>query len=258
MSPNRCWAPVRDGASAGTAHPRARPGGREVVDMRHPSTRSGDRGRCVHRAEATGQRYAGGEDRVKPAMMTCRPGLWMTPCRACRRLVRLRAIPVRTGSARITPPPPVVRRLTPSIRRRLTVGSQSVENSVEHRAIAHRGRVGGPVRRGGSRGRPGDRSRNGLARDRPRPPAQPARLAARQRAGDPAREHGDHRRPQRLHPQPARGPAAGTARGLAERRPRSRDPAGGHRQPRPGGPGRSRPAPRRTGPRSSRHVDKAT
>ena len=47
------------------------------------------------------------------------------------------------------------------------------------------------------------------------PPAQPARLAAGQRAGDPAREHRDHRGARRVHPQPARGPAARPARGRA-------------------------------------------
>ena len=39
-------------------------------------------------------------------------------------------------------------------------------------------------------------------------PAQPAGLAGRQRPGHPAREHRDHRGRRRVHPQPARGPAA--------------------------------------------------
>ena len=84
---------------------------------------------------------------------------------------------------------------------------------------------------GGPSGRPAGRSRDGVAADRRGPPAQPACLAATERPGDAAREHRDHRRAQRLHPQPARGPAAQPHRGRADRGLRSRDPDARDGQP---------------------------
>ena len=94
---------------------------------------------------------------------------------------------------------------------------------------------------------PGKSARGPLAGHRRQPPSEPAGLADLQQAVDACREHRRGRRTERVHPQPARGPAAHPHRGHPQRAARQAGPARGQRGPHPGARG-----PRPAGPRLAR------
>ena len=102
---------------------------------------------------------------------------------------------------------------------------------------------------GQSRGRP----RAGVVVGGRAAAAQPTGLAAGQRPGDPARRPGDHRGRRRVHPRPARGPAARRDRGGPDGGLRPRHPARRDGQPHPGVRPPDHPA-----ESPCRHVDSST
>ena len=224
-----------------------------IVDMRHPSTgsdrptvRGGRSGGQTHEAAPAGLPV---DDILLHASTGCyvrdlrgpsRPRSDQGPARHVIRVTDRSKRSLTCGNAgRITSRcgrGGLIPRIGPG-------SSQLVDNSVEASPVTSvapslRGRIQSSTRarrhggsEGGPGGRPAGRSRDGVAADRRGPPAQPAGLAATERPGDAAREHGDHRRAQRLHPQPARGPAAQPHRGRADRGLRSRDPDARDGQP---------------------------
>ena len=223
------------------------------MDMRHRST-PGDRA-TVRAGNPQGQTHAG------PAWLC----LWMTGCPRPRQ-------PCYVPQHRGSPPPSIQRRISrscdarhigtnrpltcenststgswtclgPALSTTVDVGFTTCGQSCGHSDATSRQRPYRPkLRPGSSAGDQHQGSGSGgaahlgprrrLAGRGRRPPAQPAGLAQRQRAGDPAREHRHRRGAQRLHPQPARGPAARPARGRAQPPLRPRDPDRGHREPR--------------------------
>ena len=230
------------------------------MDMRHRST-PGDRPTV---REPIPQGQTGG----RPARPATRVSLWMNSCRCRRALVTFglsESFPARIGR----PPATSVRPVTLPRKPPLTCedlrwwprlagclaalstgpspGSQSVEKAVDrHRRQPGTTRAptneGNPVENNSEPAGPPaspDELAEAWHRILDEPPAQPAGLAAHQRAGHPAREHRHRRGPQRLHPRPGRGPAARPARGRPQRRLRPGDPDRGHRQP-----GARRPQPR--------------